>query len=277
MKPKTRKYLNYFIDIFIGIAFILVCVTGVIKYPPFQALFGINVANIRYGAITLIHDLSGIVVTVLALLHILLHLKWLKSVTLQLLTSKRPATRITLILVLCSLAFILLLSFIIMLMPVKSAPNNEYTNIKTPTPTIPSQTMSATPESTPMSTPASTPKPSPTTTTYRPPRGNHGGQLNIPDGLDLSQYTLKDGVYLGEATAYRPGMQVEVTIEGGKITDIQVKAHNESPGFYERPFEMLPPEIIDHQSTDVDTISGATMTSYGYLSAVEDAISKAIK
>ncbi len=85
----------------------------------------------------------------------------------------------------------------------------------------------------------------------------------------------KDGIYTGEGFGYRPGLVVQVTIKNDKITDIQIISHQETPNFAQLPFEIIPKEIIDSQSTNVDIISGATRTSYGIIMAVEDALSKA--
>lgn len=85
----------------------------------------------------------------------------------------------------------------------------------------------------------------------------------------------KDGTYTGEGFGYRPGLVVQVTIKNDKITDIQIISHHETPSFAQLPFEIIPKEIIESQSTNVDIISGATRTSYGIIMAVEDALSKA--
>lgn len=85
----------------------------------------------------------------------------------------------------------------------------------------------------------------------------------------------KDGTYTGEGFGYRPGLVVQVIIKNDKITDIQIISHHETPSFAQLPFEIIPKRIIESQSTDVDIISGATRTSYGIISAVEDALIKA--
>jgi uncharacterized protein with FMN-binding domain len=89
------------------------------------------------------------------------------------------------------------------------------------------------------------------------------------------QETYKDGTYTGTGRGYRPGLQVEVTIENSKITDIEIGSNNETPRYTARPFNIIPQEIIEAQSTDVDTISGATRTSDGIIAAVEDALNQA--
>lgn len=89
--------------------------------------------------------------------------------------------------------------------------------------------------------------------------------------------TFKDGVYEGEATGFRAGLKVSVTVSGNKITDIKIVSHNEvNSRFFQKPMDTIPKEIIDSQSLDVDTISGATRTSVGIINAVNNALSKAV-
>lgn len=98
---------------------------------------------------------------------------------------------------------------------------------------------------------------------------------NLEGQLQGKQF--KDGVYWGEATGFRPGLKVSVEIKDNKITDIQVTEHNEENArFYAKPIEQIPHRIISAQSTDVDTISGATFTSVGIINAVNNALSKAL-
>lgn len=93
--------------------------------------------------------------------------------------------------------------------------------------------------------------------------------------IDTSTTDYKDGTYSGTASGYAPNLKVDVTISSGKISNIEIVSHNESPGFYERAFETVPNEIIQSQSTDVDTVSGATYSSKGIINAVEDALQDA--
>ncbi|AWI05594.1 4Fe-4S binding protein [Clostridium drakei] len=95
----------------------------------------------------------------------------------------------------------------------------------------------------------------------------------ISSSLTNGQY--KDGTYTGVGHGFRPDLKVSVTISGGKISNIEIISHNESRGYYEQPFDTVPKEIIQSQSTNVDTVSGATRSSNGIISAVEDALSQA--
>jgi uncharacterized protein with FMN-binding domain len=89
--------------------------------------------------------------------------------------------------------------------------------------------------------------------------------------------TFKDGVYTGEADGYRPGLKVSVSIKNNAITSVEILEHNEvNSRFYQKAMDAVPQKIIDNQSTDVDSVSGATFTSIGIKNAVNDALSKAL-
>lgn len=85
----------------------------------------------------------------------------------------------------------------------------------------------------------------------------------------------KDGVYNGTGIGFQPGLKVAVTVNDGKISGISILEHNETPGFYEKAFNIVPNEIISKQSTNVDTVSGATKSSNGIMMAVNDALNNA--
>lgn len=108
-------------------------------------------------------------------------------------------------------------------------------------------------------------------------RGHHQGAANLSDvqSLDVAAGQYKDGTYQGEAVGYAPGLKVQVTIAGGKMTAIKITGHNETPGFYEKAFQVVPQEIIQAQSTKVDTVSRATYSSVGIMNAVNDALADA--
>ena len=95
---------------------------------------------------------------------------------------------------------------------------------------------------------------------------------------DFSNYTFKDGTYEGVAEGYGGPLTVSVTVKNNKITDVLVVSHNEKgEHHYGRAMEMVPQEIVDEQSADVDIVSGATYTSNGIINAVKDALMKAVK
>lgn len=86
---------------------------------------------------------------------------------------------------------------------------------------------------------------------------------------------LKDGSYSGSAQGYIDAVSVDVTIVGGKITDIQVGQHEETPFIADPAIEQIIQDILAVQSTDVETVSGATFTSKAVIEAAERALQKA--
>lgn len=84
-----------------------------------------------------------------------------------------------------------------------------------------------------------------------------------------------DGTYEGVAEGLQDGIKVSVTVAKGKISDVQIVEHNESPGVSDPALEKIPAEIIEKQSYEVDVISGVTYTSDGIKKAVEAALNQA--
>ena len=85
----------------------------------------------------------------------------------------------------------------------------------------------------------------------------------------------KDGTYTGEADGYGGTIQVEVTLASDEITSINVVSAPGEDSAYLSQAESVINSIISAQSTDVDTVSGATFSSTGILNAVDDALGKA--
>lgn len=85
----------------------------------------------------------------------------------------------------------------------------------------------------------------------------------------------KDGTYTGEAQGFGGTIQVQVTFASDEITDIQVTSAPGEDSAYLSQGEGVISSILSAQSTDVDTISGATFSSTGIINAVVDALGKA--
>jgi len=100
-------------------------------------------------------------------------------------------------------------------------------------------------------------------------------QFSLDDGKHDIVY--KDGSYIGSATGYGEDLTVDVMIESGIISDVNIVSHNEiGPRFYEQAMEQIPKQIIESQSVNVDSISGSTFTSVGIKNAVIDALNQAV-
>ena len=81
--------------------------------------------------------------------------------------------------------------------------------------------------------------------------------------------------YIGVGTSEIGGeVKVKVTMDGDKIAKIEVLSHNETAGISDSAFNTLPDAIIAANSTQVDTVSGATKTSEALIAAVNDALAQ---
>lgn len=110
---------------------------------------------------------------------------------------------------------------------------------------------------------------------WSPLKKEHAEAASLPlNGVDFS--TLADGVYVGE---YAGGMhawrtnKVQVTVTGGKVTDIKVLEHKENQSA--EYLGELYGRVMEAQSLQVDVISGSTLTSKAYLKGVEEALKQA--
>ena len=95
------------------------------------------------------------------------------------------------------------------------------------------------------------------------------------DAAASGEGVYKDGTYTGEAQGFGGTIQVQVTLSGDEITDIQVTSAPGEDAAYLSQGEGVISSIISAQSTDVDTVSGATFSSTGIINAVVDALGKA--
>ena len=85
----------------------------------------------------------------------------------------------------------------------------------------------------------------------------------------------KDGTYEGAGMGFGGEITVSVTVADGKVAGITVlSADGEDPAYYDQALAVLD-EIVSAQSTDVDTVSGATFSSTGLIDAAADALGKA--
>ena len=98
--------------------------------------------------------------------------------------------------------------------------------------------------------------------------------LQTQDGAaDHADYA--DGIWKGEAQGFGGLIQVEVTVSGGAITDIAIVSAEKEDGAYLSMAKDIIPVMIDAQSAEVDTISGATFSSTGIKNAVAQALEEA--
>lgn len=95
------------------------------------------------------------------------------------------------------------------------------------------------------------------------------------DSTDTADQVYKDGTYTGDGQGFSGNIQVQITIADDTLTDIQVVSAEKEDRAYLSQGKAVIDRILEAQSTDVDTVSGATFSSTGILMAVEDALGKA--
>ena len=89
-----------------------------------------------------------------------------------------------------------------------------------------------------------------------------------------------DGTYTGNvADAYYGNMQVQITIQNGKISDVQFLQYPNDRSTSIRKNQMAMPvlksEAISSQNANVDIVSGATATSQAFIQSLSSALSQA--
>ena len=99
-----------------------------------------------------------------------------------------------------------------------------------------------------------------------------GSATSVAQVEDASEY--KDGTYYGTGTGFGGTLKVQVDISGGKIAAIQILENNDGSEYISKASSIIN-AIISSQSTNVDTVSGATYSSVGIIQAVRDALSQA--
>lgn len=84
----------------------------------------------------------------------------------------------------------------------------------------------------------------------------------------------RDGTYYGTGKGFAGTMKVKVDIAGGKIASISIVSTKDGDSYVKSASSLLD-TIVEKQSTNVDTVSGATFSSRGIISAVRSALSQA--
>ena len=78
-----KLFAKYVVDIGLLISFLLVTITGILKFRSFLDFFGITIdyATIPIKVFSKIHDWSGLAMAVLVLIHLILNWDWIICTT----------------------------------------------------------------------------------------------------------------------------------------------------------------------------------------------------
>ncbi|MGI6113824.1 MAG: FMN-binding protein [Mahellales bacterium] len=96
--------------------------------------------------------------------------------------------------------------------------------------------------------------------------------MNTLQVNDIDVSSLEDGTYKGEYNGGRWTNEVNVTVKDHRITGIDVV----KDVVFSKPevTEEIINRVLEKQSTQIDVVSGSTVTSKAYLKAIEDALVK---
>ena len=86
---------------------------------------------------------------------------------------------------------------------------------------------------------------------------------------------LTPGTYEGSAQSVGGPIRVSVTVDESTITAIEILEFHDSEGVGSAAAKRLPEQMLEKQSTNVDGVTGATLSSLFIRNAVNDALSKA--
>lgn len=83
------------------------------------------------------------------------------------------------------------------------------------------------------------------------------------------------GTYTATSQGYGGEVSVTVTLENGVITDVSATGESETEGVGSNAIEQLPDKIVAANSTDVDAVTGATISSNAVKEAAQAALDQA--
>lgn len=102
----------------------------------------------------------------------------------------------------------------------------------------------------------------------------HFGYMAAPAAPEAAEPELAPNEYIGTADGFGGEVKVKVTMNGDKIEKIDVLSHSETAGISDAAFSTIPQAIIDAQSTTVDAVANATVSSKAIMAAVENALAQ---
>ncbi len=83
------------------------------------------------------------------------------------------------------------------------------------------------------------------------------------------------GTFEGESHGMQGPIKVSIAVEKGVITGIEYLTYTETENVTAVAKARVPAQIVEHQSLNVDAVTGATLSSYGIMGAVTDAAKNA--
>lgn len=96
-------------------------------------------------------------------------------------------------------------------------------------------------------------------------------------GIGKLDTVYTDGTYEGTAEGHNGPLTVEVTVEDGEVSNVEITEHEETDGLADPAIEEVSAAIVKKNRADVsyDVVSGATVTSEAIMAAVQAALDQA--
>lgn len=86
---------------------------------------------------------------------------------------------------------------------------------------------------------------------------------------------MTPGTYSSVGTGFKGDIKLDVTVTEDAITEIKVVDHKETKGIGSEAVTILADKMVEYQTTGVDLVAGATVTSAGFRTAVNEALAQA--
>ena len=97
-------------------------------------------------------------------------------------------------------------------------------------------------------------------------------KIVLPVTMAFCAMSATAATYTQTVPGHNGPMTVKVAIDNGKITAVEVVKHSETAGVGTKAIEALPAKIVKANSTKVNVVTGASVSSKGILMAVNQAI-----
>ena len=95
------------------------------------------------------------------------------------------------------------------------------------------------------------------------------------DSAEQPAIAYEPGTYTAEAPGKKSMVRMKMTFSDSAIIDVKLTDHHETERIADAAINALGKEIVDLQSLNVDTVTGATVTSMAMLAAITDCVDQA--
>ena len=92
---------------------------------------------------------------------------------------------------------------------------------------------------------------------------------------DEKPIVYKAGIYEGNAEGHIGPIKVQIVTDQYEIKEIKILEQQETPVIADIVYEKIPLKVIKANSIDVQVVAGATYTSNGLISAINNGLDKA--